>query len=52
MTKGIGWKKNQQIQIHPLIPLYTYYHMWLRYNYVGHNWGQMMCYHMSPYLII
>ncbi len=33
-------KKNQQIQVHPLIPLYTYCHMWLQCNYFGHNWGK------------
>ncbi len=30
-------KKNQQIQVHPLIPLYMYYHMRLRCDYFGHN---------------
>ncbi len=30
-------RKNQQIQVHLLISLYTYCHMKLRCNYFGHN---------------
>jgi hypothetical protein len=30
-------RKNQQIQVYPLIPLYTYCHMRLQCNYFGHN---------------
>jgi hypothetical protein len=37
-NKGIGWTKNQQIQVHPLIPLYMYFHMWLQCDYFGHYW--------------
>jgi len=29
-------KKSQQIQVHPLIPLYTYCHMSLKYHNFGH----------------
>jgi len=30
-------RKSQQIQVHLLIPLYTYCHMQLICNYFGHN---------------
>jgi len=46
MTEGIVWKKNSTNTFHPLTTLYTYCHMSLICNYFGHNWMQMMCYHM------
>jgi endonuclease I len=30
-------RKSQQIQVHPLIPLYTYCHMQLKWNYFARN---------------
>ncbi len=45
-------QKSQQIQVHPLTPLYMYCHMRLRCDYFDHYWRQMMCYHVSQYLII
>jgi hypothetical protein len=44
--RALDERKSQQIQVHPLTPLYMYCHMWLKCNYFGHNWGQMMCCHM------
>jgi hypothetical protein len=44
-------RKSQQIQVHLLTTLYMYCHMWLRCNYFGHHWGQMMCCHVSQYII-
>jgi len=35
--KGYWMKKNQQIQVHPLTPLYMYCHMQLKCDYFGHN---------------
>jgi len=34
--KVLDEQKNQQIQVHPLIPLNTYYHMRLICDYCGH----------------
>jgi len=36
-------KKKSINTFHPLTPLYTYCHMWLRCNYFGHDWKQIMC---------
>jgi len=37
-NKGYWMKKKiQQIQVHPLTPLYMYCHMQLQCNYFGHN---------------
>ncbi len=33
-------KKSQEIQVHPLTRWYTYYHMWIWYNYFDHNGGK------------
>jgi hypothetical protein len=50
--KVLDEQKNQQIQVHPLIPLNTYYHMRLICDYFGHYWRQMVCCHVSQYVII
>jgi len=47
MTKGIGWKKKSTNTNSSLTPMYTYCYMWLKCNYFGHNWEQMMCCHVS-----
>ncbi len=39
-------RKNQQMQVHPLTPLYTYCHMQLKCDYFGHiegKWCATMC---------
>ncbi len=35
--KEYWMKKNQQVQVHPLTPLYLYYYMLLKCNYFAHN---------------
>ncbi len=48
-------RKNQQIQVHPLTPLYMCCHMQLWCKYFGHNWSKWcvaMCSNIELIIII
>jgi hypothetical protein len=40
VTRVSDERKIQQIQVHPLTPLYMYCYIRLRCDYFGHTWGQ------------